>query len=136
MAIEDYIPNIFGGVPVGYEGLLGPEQSAALQKRANLAGLLGGVAALAQGMGAGGAPRSAFQNITSALAAGFGGAGQTYEANISNLLNRQKLMQSQYQLQAIEQLLRDPRFANDPAMQAYIRANPQDALKLIAQQIS
>ena len=70
MAIEDYIPNIFGGVPVGYEGLLGPEQSAALQKRANLAGLLGGVAALAQGMGAGGAPRSAFQNITSALAAG------------------------------------------------------------------
>lgn len=141
MAIEDYIPNIFGNVPVGYEGLLGAEQSAALQKqsaalqkRANLAGLLGGVAALAQGMGAGGAPRSAFQNITSALAAGFGGAGQTYEAGIGQIVNAQKIAQSQAQMAAINQLLRDPRYANDPAMQAYIRANPQDALKLVAEQ--
>lgn len=133
MAIEDYIPNIFGNVPVGYEGLLGPEQSAALQKRANLAGLLGGVAALAQGMGAGGAPRSPFQNITSALAAGFGGAGQTYEAGINQLLNRQKIMQSQYQMQAIEQLLQDPRVKNDPTMQAYIRANPAEAIKFLAE---
>ena len=98
MAIEDYIPNIFGGVPVGYEGLLGPEQSAALQKRANLAGLLGGVATLAQGMGAGGAPRSPFQNIASALVAGFGGAGQTYEAGIGQIVNAQKIKQAQADL--------------------------------------
>lgn len=134
MAIEDYIPNIFGGVPVGYEGLLGAEQSAALQKRANLAGLLGAVATLGQGMSPSGPRRSAFQNITSALASGFGGAGQTYEAGINQFANAQKIAQAQAQMAAINQLLRDPRFANDPAMQAYIRANPQDALKLIAEQ--
>ena len=134
MAIEDYIPNIFGNVPVGYEGLLGQEQSAALQKRSNLAGLLGFGAALAQGMGAGGARRSALQNVLTAAAQGFSGAGQTYEAGIGQIVNAQKIAQSQAQMAAINQLLQDPRFANDPAMQAYIRANPQDALKLVAEQ--
>lgn len=136
MAIEDYIPNIFGGVPVGYEGLLGPEQSAALQKRANLAGLLGGVAALAQGMGAGGAPRSPFQNITSALAAGFGGAGQTYEAGIGQIVNAQKIKQAQADLarqqqarEAVEKVIQTPEIANNPTMVAYFRANPDKALE-------
>jgi hypothetical protein len=133
MAIEDYVPNIFGGVPVGYEGLLGPDQSAALQKRSNLAGLLGFGAALAQGMGAGGVRRSALQNVLTAAAQGFSGAGQTYEAGINQLLNRQKIAQSQYQLQAIEQLLQDPRVKDDPTMQAYIRANPADAIKFLAE---
>ena len=133
MAIEDYVPNIFGGVPVGYEGLLGADQSAALQKRSNLAGLLGFGAALAQGMGAGGARRSALQNVLTAAAQGFSGAGQTYEAGINQLLNRQKIMQSQYQMQAIEQLLQDPRVKNDPTMQAYIRANPAEAIKFLAE---
>lgn len=133
MAIEDYVPNIFGGVPVGYEGLLGPEQSAALQKRSNLAGLLGFGAALAQGMSPGGYRRSALQNILTAAAQGFSGAGQTYEAGIGNIMNRQKLMQSQYQLQAIDQLLQDPRVKDDPTMQAYIRANPAEAIKFLAE---
>ena len=133
MAIEDYVPNIFGGVPVGYEGLLGPEQSAALQKRSNLAGLLGFGAALAQGMSPGGYRRSALQNVLTAAAQGFTGAGQTYEAGIGNIMNRQKLMQSQYQLQAIEQLLQDPRVKDDPTMQAYIRANPAEAIKFLAE---
>lgn len=133
MAIEDYVPNIFGGVPVGYEGLLGPEQSAALQKRSNLAGLLGFGAALAQGMSPGGYRRSALQNVLTAAAQGFSGAGQTYEAGIGNIMNRQKLMQSQYQLQAIEQLLQDPRVKDDPTMQAYIRANPAEAIKFLAE---
>ncbi len=133
MAIEDYVPNIFGGVPVGYEGLLGAEQSAALQKRSNLAGLLGFGAALAQGMGAGGARRSALQNVLTAAAQGFSGAGQTYETGINQLLNRQKIAQSQYQLQAIEQLLQDPRVKDDPTMQAYIRANPAEAIKFLAE---
>jgi len=133
MAIEDYVPNIFGGVPVGYEGLLGPDQSAALQKRSNLAGLLGFGAALAQGMGAGGVRRSALQNVLTAAAQGFSGAGQTYEAGINQLLNRQKIAQSQYQLQAIEQLLQDPRVKDDPTMQAYIRANPAEAIKFLAE---
>lgn len=130
MAIEDYIPNIFGGVPVGYEGLLGPEQSAALQKRSNLAGLLGFGAGLAQAMRT---SRSPVANILSAASQGFTGAGQTYEAGIGNIMNRQKLMQSQYQLQAIEQLLKDPRVKDDPTMQAYIRANPAEAIKFLAE---
>ena len=132
MAIE--LPNIFGNVPVGYEGLLGAEQSAALQKRSNLAGLLGFGAALAQGMSPGGYRRSALQNVLTAAAQGFTGAGQTYEAGIGQIVNAQKIAQSQAQIAAINQLLRDPRYANDPAMQAYIRANPQDALKLVAEQ--
>lgn len=133
MAIEDYVPNIFGNVPVGYEGLLGAEQSAALQKRSNLAGLLGFGAALAQGMSPGGYRRSALQNVLTAAAQGFQGAGQTYEAGIGNILNRQKLMQSQYQLQAIEQLLQDPRVKNDPTLQAFVRTNPAEAIKFLAE---
>jgi len=128
MAIEDYIPNIFGGVPVGYEGLLGPEQSAALQKRANLAGLLGGVAALAQGMGAGGAPRSPFQNITSALAAGFGGAGQTYQQGIQNLIQQQQFGAQQRQMAGIQAMkLKYPDLADE------FDTNPAGAFRIVAE---
>ncbi len=95
--------------------------------------MLGFGAALAQGMGAGGVRRSALQNVLTAAAQGFSGAGQTYEAGINQLLNRQKIAQSQYQLQAIEQLLQDPRVKDDPTMQAYIRANPAEAIKFLAE---
>jgi hypothetical protein len=40
MAIEDYIPNVFGGAPTMYQGLLNPKDQAALERRANLGGLL------------------------------------------------------------------------------------------------
>lgn len=49
--LMSYIPNVFGGVPVGFEGLLGPEQAQQIGQRSNIAGLLGAAAALAQGMG-------------------------------------------------------------------------------------
>ena len=133
MALEDYIPNIFGGTPTIYQGLLSPQEQTALEKRSNIAGLLGSVAALAQGMGAGGAPRSAFQNIANALAAGYGGAGQTFQAGVGQLAEVQKLQQSRAQITAINQLLQDPRVANDPMMQAYIRANPAEAIKYFAE---
>jgi hypothetical protein len=133
MALEDYIPNIFGGTPTIYQGLLSPQEQASLEKRSNIAGLLGSVAALAQGMGAGGAPRSAFQNIANALAAGYGGAGQTFQAGVGQLAEVQKLQQSRAQIDAINQLLKDPRVANDPMMQAYIRANPAEAIKYFAE---
>lgn len=136
MAIEDYVPNIFGNVPVGYEGLLGPEQSAALQKRSNLAGLLGSVVTLAQGMGAGGARRSPLQNVATAIAAGFGGAGQTYEAGINQMINAQKIKQTQSDLarqqqarEAVEKVIQTPEVANNPTMVAYFRANPDKALE-------
>jgi hypothetical protein len=133
MAIEDYIPNIFGGAPTMYQGLLNPQDQAALQKRANLGGLLGAVGALAQGMSPQGYRRSPIQNVLSALGAGFAGAGQTYESGINQMANVQKLQQSQAQMQAINQLLQDPRVANDPMMVAYIRANPAEAIKYFAE---
>ncbi len=136
MAIEDYIPNIFGNVPVGYEGLLGAEQSAALQKRSNLAGLLGFGAALAQGMSPGGYRRSALQNVLTAAAQGFTGAGQTYEAGINQMINAQKIRQTQSDLarqqqarEAVEKVIQTPEIANNPTMVAYFRANPDKALE-------
>lgn len=131
MAITDYIPNIFGSTPEAYKGLLTPEQSSALEKRANLAGLLGFGAALAQGMSPQGYQRSALQNILTAAGAGFGGAGQSYEAGIGQLANLQKLQQSQAQIDAINQFAKQ--FANDPAMMAYIRANPNEAIKYMVE---
>lgn len=133
MAITDYIPNIFGSTPEAYRGLLTPEQSAGLEKRANLAGLLGFGAALAQGMSPQGYRRSPLQNILTAAGAGFGGAGQTYDAGLNQLANVQKLQQSQAQITAINQLLQVPEIANDPMMVAYIRANPGEAIKYFAE---
>jgi len=133
MAITDYIPNIFGGTPEAYQGLLTPQQSQALERRANIGGLLGSLSALAQGMSPQGFYRSPLQNILTAAGAGFGAAGQTYEAGINQLANLQKLQQSQAQIDAINQLLKDPAVANDPMMVAYIRANPAEAIKYFAE---
>ena len=129
----DYLPNFFGGIPTMYQGLLTDPEQAALQKRANLGGLLGFGAALAQGMTPQGAPRSGLQNVLSALGAGYGGAAQTYESSLNQMANAQKLQQSRGQMQAINQLLQDPRVANDPMMVAYIRANPAEAIKYFAE---
>lgn len=133
MAIEDYIPNIFGSTPQAYQGLLTPQQSSALERRANIGGLLGSLSALAQGMSPQGYSRSPLQNIITALGAGYGAAGQTYESGISQLANLQKLQQSQAQIDAINQLIQRPEIANDPMMVAYIRANPGEAIKYFAE---
>jgi hypothetical protein len=133
MAIEDYVPNIFGGVPVGFEGLLGTDQAgldrtAALQKRANLAGLLGFGAALAQGMGAGGARRSALQNVLTAAAQGFSGAGQTYEAGIKNAMTQQQFALQQRQMAGIQAMkLKYPDLADE------FDTNPAGAFRLVAE---
>jgi len=50
MAIEDYL-NFFGGTPTLYQGLLtDPKDRIALERRANIGGLLSAAGALAQGM--------------------------------------------------------------------------------------
>ena len=131
MALEDYIPNIFGGTPTVYQGLLSSQEQAALEKRSNMAGLLGFGAALAQGMGGGGYPRSALQNILTAAAQGFSGAGQTYQAGVGQIADVQKLQQSRAQLEAINRVLQDPNI--DDATKAYIRANPGEGLKLLSE---
>ena len=128
MAIEDYIPNIFGGAPVGYQGLLGDEQSAALSKRANLAGLLGFGAALAQGMSPQGYRRSALENILSAAGAGFGGAGQAYESGLKNIISQQQLGLQQRQIAGINAMKQ-----KYPDLADEFDTNPAGAFRLVAE---
>lgn len=91
MAIEDYIPNVFGNVPQVYQGLLGADETAALQKRSNLQGLLGAAVALAQGMSPQGARRSAAQNILTALGQGFGASNEAMAQGLRNYQTRIEL---------------------------------------------
>jgi hypothetical protein len=91
MAIEDLTP--FGTAPKFYEGLLGADETAALQKRAQIQGLLGAGLALAQGMSRSGAPRSALQNILGAAVGGFQGAGGAYQQGLQNYQTQQQLEQ-------------------------------------------
>jgi hypothetical protein len=128
MAIEDYIPNIFGGAPTGYEGLLGADQSAALQKRANLGGLLGAAGALAQGMSPQGYRRSALQNVLSALGAGFQGAGQTYESGLKNVITQQQLALQQRQVAGIQAMKQ-----KYPDLADEFDTNPAGAFRLVAE---
>jgi hypothetical protein len=128
MAIEDYIPNIFGGAPTGYEGLLGADQSAALQKRANLGGLLGAVGALAQGMSPQGYRRSPLQNVLTALGAGFAGAGQTYESGLKNIISQQQLALQQRQVAGIQAMKQ-----KYPDLADEFDTNPAGAFRLVAE---
>ena len=112
MAIEDFLPPIFTGTPAMYQGLLNPQDQAALQKRANLGGLLSAAGVLAQGMSPQGYRRSPLQNVLTALGAGFAGAGQTYESGINQMANVMKLQQSQRQLKGLQELaLKNPDLA-------------------------
>ncbi len=136
MAIEDYIPNVFGNVPTGYQGLLGADETAALQKRSNIQGLLGAAAALAQGMSAQGPRRSALQNILGAAVGGFGAANQAITGGLQDFATRQQIAKGTLELnkqaqltKAIEAVIQDPEVANNPAMVAYFRANPDKALE-------
>jgi hypothetical protein len=148
MAITDYIPNIFGqSAPSYLPGLLGAEETQNLQNRANVQGLLGAGLALAQGMSRTGPRRSAAENILGAIAGGFGAAGGAYDQGIKNYVTQQQIAQTQLAQQkalierqqymaqqgAIENLIKDPQIANDPLKIAYIRANPNEALKLYSE---
>jgi hypothetical protein len=150
MAIEDYLPNIFASSAPSYlQGLLGAEETQKLQGRANVQGLLGAGLALAQGMSRVGPRRSAAENILGALAGGFGAAGGAYDQGVKNYVTQQQIAQTQLAQQdallkrqqmmaqqgAIEQLLRSPEIANDPLKVAYIRANPNEALKILSEQL-
>jgi hypothetical protein len=91
MALEDLTP--FGTLPKAYQGLLGAEETAALQKRAQIQGLLGAGLALAKGMSAYGPPRSALQNILGAVAGGFESSGGAYQQGLQNYQTQQQLEQ-------------------------------------------
>jgi hypothetical protein len=106
MAIEDYLPNVFGSAAPAYlQGLLGAEETQKLQGRANVQGLLGAGLALAQGMSRVGPRRSAAENILGALAGGFGAAGGAYDQGIKNYVTQQQIAQTQLaQGQAVSKL--------------------------------
>jgi len=143
MALEDLTP--FGTAPKFYEGLLGAEETAALQKRAQIQGLLGAGLALAQGMSRGGAPRSALQNILGSVAGGFQAAGGAYEGGLKNFQTQQQIQQARIaqeqakmaQEQAIalrndvEKVMQTPEVANNPSLVALLRADPKEGLKWI-----
>jgi hypothetical protein len=138
------IPNIFGGgMPSYIPGLLGQEETAALQKRANVQGLLGAALSLAQGMSPMGPRRSAAQNILGAIAGGLQAGQGAYQGAVQNYMTQQQLANAQLQqqknlidlqrqnqtIQAVEQVIQSPEIANNPAMVAYFRANPDKALE-------
>jgi hypothetical protein len=136
MAIEDLTP--FGTLPSAYQGLLSTEDTAALQKKAQVQGLLGSVLALSKGMSPYGAPRSALQNIVGAVAGGFEGAGGAYESGLKQAMTAQDIRQKQIQIQQadllrkqVENVIQTPEVANNPSLVALLRADPKEGLKWI-----
>lgn len=136
MALEDLTP--FGTLPSAYQGLLSTEDTAALQKRAQIQGLLGAGLALAKGMSSYGPPRSALQNIIGAVAGGFEGAGGAYEGGLKQAMTAQDIRQKQIQIQQadllrkeVENVMRTPEVANNPSLVALLRADPKKGLEWI-----
>ena len=136
MAIEDLTP--FGTLPRAYQGLLGADETAELQKRAQIQGLLGAGLALAKGMSSYGAPRSALQNIIGSVASGFESAGGAYEGGLKQAMTAQDIRQKQIQIQQsdalrrdVEAVMRTPEVANNPSLVALLRADPKEGLKWI-----
>ena len=139
------IPNIFGSsMPSYIPGLLGQEETAALQKRANVQGLLGAALSLAQGMSPMGPRRSAAQNILGAIAGGLQAGQGAYQGAVQNYMTQQQLANAQLQqrktqidlarqtqaMQAVEDVIASPEVANNPTMVAYFRANPEKAMEV------
>jgi hypothetical protein len=143
MALEDLTP--FGTAPKFYEGLLGVEDTAALQKRAQIQGLLGAGLALAKGMSSYGPPRSALQNILGSVAGGFESAGGAYQQGLQNYQTQQQIQQAQLQRdqlklqrdqalalqQDVQKVMQTPEVANNPSLVALLRADPKEGLKWI-----
>lgn len=141
--LKDYIPDVsmprvFGSAPAGYEGLLGADRTKSLESSANLQGLLGMASALAQGMSSQGPRRSALQNVLSSLAGGFGGASQAYERGLTQFGQQQQIAQSQIANQqaaalraSVENVMKMPEVANNPALIAALRAEPAKTLTWI-----
>ena len=128
MAISDYIPNVFGVENPTYTGLLGQDQSNALRNSSNFAGLLGGAAALAQGMSGQGPRRSAALNIINALAGAYGAAGQQYQQGVQNYGQQQQLMMQQRQ-QAGVQAMKN----KYPDLADEFDTNPAGAFRIVAE---
>lgn len=126
--IPTSLPNVFGVNNPLYAGLLGADQSQALSRQSNVAGLLGAAAALVQGMGKQGGRRSAAQNIISALGAGYGSAGQAYQQGLQTYAQTQDLALKQRQQAGIQAMkMKYPDLADE------FDTNPAGAFRIVAE---
>lgn len=126
--IPTSLPNVFGVNNPLYAGLLGADQSQALSKQSNVAGLLGAAAALVQGMGKQGGRRSAAQNIINALGAGYGSAGQAYQQGLQTYGQAQQLALQQRQQAGVQAMkMKYPDLADE------FDTNPAGAFRIVSE---
>jgi hypothetical protein len=126
--IPTSLPNVFGVNNPLYAGLLGADQSQALSKQSNIAGLLGAAAALVQGMGRQGGRRSAAGNIISALGAGYGSAGQAYQQGLQSYGQAQQLALQQRQQAGVQAMkMKYPDLADE------FDTNPAGAFRIVSE---
>ena len=126
--IPTSIPNVFGVNNPLYAGLLGADQSQALSKQSNIAGLLGAAAALVQGMGRQGGRRSAAGNIINALGAGYGSAGQAYQQGLQSYGQAQQLAMQQRQQAGVQAMkMKYPDLADE------FDTNPAGAFRIVSE---
>ena len=132
MALEDLTP--FGTLPKAYQGLLGVDEAAALQKRAQIQGLLGAGLALAKGMSPYGAPRSALQNILGAVAGGFESSGGAYQQGLQNYQTQQQLEQLKIKQQQTRNQMTGIANAKNkyPDLAPLADIDPQEFVKAVA----
>jgi hypothetical protein len=126
--IPTSLPNVFGVNNPLYAGLLGADQSQALSKQSNVAGLLGAAAALVQGMGRQGGRRSAAGNIINALGAGYGSAGQAYQQGLQSYGQAQQLALQQRQQAGVQAMkMKYPDLADE------FDTNPAGAFRIVSE---
>jgi len=126
--IPKEVPNVFGVNNPLYSSLLGADQSQALSRQSNVAGLLGAAAALVQGMGKQGGRRSAAQNIISALGAGYGSAGQAYQQGLQTYGQAQQLALQQRQQAGIQAMKN-----KYPDLADEFDTNPAGAFRIVSE---
>ena len=131
-----FMQNIFGTVPNYYEGLLGPAETQAIQKRSTQQGLLGAAISLLGGMGTRGT--TAQQNIAGALSGGIQASQGAIQQGLTNYQMQQQLAQAKIaQEQAaslradVARVMQMPEVANNPALIASLRADPAKTLAWI-----
>jgi len=131
-----FMQNIFGTVPNYYEGLLGPAETQAIQKRSTQQGLLGAAISLLGGMGTRGT--TAAQNIAGALGGGIQASQGAIQQGLTNYQMQQQLAQAKVaQEQAaslradVAKVMQMPEVRNNPALIASLRADPAKTLAWI-----
>jgi len=134
--LTGFAQNIFGSVPTYYEGLLGPAETQALQKRSTNQGLLGAAIGLLGGMGTRGT--TAAQNIAGALSGGMQASQGAIQQGLTNYQMQQQLAQTKIaQDQAaslradVAKVMQMPEVRNNPALIASLRADPAKTLAWI-----